>query len=133
MQVTLIRVLPVQVFMIYMICVCKHLENNYVKADSVYKYSSASKDCNTHYFIEGIELCFFECGSMMLKVDSAVRYTGLLPIDPIGVLVHKVTYQDPPGYKHRIRVYSNGVVIHTTKLFKYIYRRRNCKYDRRLL
>ena len=120
MDLTIIRVTPLQMFILFLIYSSRHLENNYVKQDGIYRHSFKHGNIECHYFIDDLEVCLFS-GSVMVKHKGEVKSISLKPVDPVGTMLYKYSHTNH-GYKQKIRVYSNGIVIHTSAAFNFIYR-----------
>lgn len=134
MNFTIIRLSPIQILVIYLIAACKFLENNYINQDGIYKYKFSNNVTTCHYLVNNLEVCVFKSGIVMVVSKGIVKGLASKPKDPIGIMLYKTSYEDPKvkGYVHKIRIYSNGVIIHTSKLFKYIYRLEGDTYMRRI-
>lgn len=119
------------------------IERDYINNDSIFFYKYIFKFCNNFsYFSFANDICITFISSLDKKESSnehfgiilvnksdKLEYTGkikfnknsIIPVETFK-LVYKFKWKDRIGLEHIIRVYSNGSVIHSTKLFKYIYR-----------
>lgn len=116
-----LRLSLVQLLVVYLITVCKFLENNYLNSDGIYAFKFKNEIATCHYLVSNVEVCVFKHGTMMVSAGGVVQSITPASKDPVGHLVYKYRYEDPkvPGYCHKIRIYSNGVIIHTSKLFSF--------------
>lgn len=126
-----IRISATQLLVIYLIAASKFLENNYITRDGAYKYKFTSEAMDCHYFAGNIEICIFKNGTKMISCGESKKVIT----KPDYVLVFKSSFEDPKlkGLVQKIRVYSNGIVIHSSKLFSYIYKLNGNSYQRREL
>lgn len=139
-------------YVISYLCACaKVLELNYVDRDGLYFYGFSINNYDKekskfNYFVFAEDICIsmikkddsvsflFEIkdvtkGANTISLDKTVSEKGLVYRHNSGCvdsyrLVFKHKWQDPlvNTFYHTVRVYSSGVVIHSTKLFKFIYR-----------
>ncbi len=114
------------------------IERDYLSGDGIFFYKYKNNFCNNYNnfnFIHDISISIISndnnesSGSVIVSKCGEVAYVGRLtfkggsiyPVDTFKQ-VFKYKWKDNIGLNHSIYVYSNGSVIHSTKLFKFIYK-----------
>lgn len=114
------------------------IERDYLNSDGVFFYKYKNNFCNNYNnfnFIHDISVSIItnnineNVGNVIVSRDGTIAYFGKLvfkdgstyPADTFKQ-VFKYKWKDSIGLDHSIYVYSNGSVIHRTKLFKFIYK-----------
>lgn len=129
------------VYLISYLCTCvRTLEINNVERDGVFFYSFSINNYdkeNSFFkyfsFIEDIGITFIRRDNRihyLFELNSVRKGISTISIDTHGVVSesHKLVFkhkwrdQKISQFFHTVRIYSNGVIIHSTKLFKFIYR-----------
>jgi hypothetical protein len=132
--------------MSYLCCCVKYIESELISKDSIYFYSYKidNYDKEGSYFkyfsfIENIGITFIKktkeesygityifdlYGEIKGSGYKRVKYSNKNKLIDSHKLVFKYKYKDKyiNKFEHTLRFYSNGVVIHSSKLFKFIYR-----------
>jgi len=137
MPVIIISVNPI-IYLISYLCACaRYLEINNIYNDSIYYYSYSINNYDKEKsifkyfsFVEDIGISFFKKEdriSYLFEHNSIVK-GYFTPRTDLSIDTHKLIFKhkwpdkELSKFFHSIRVYSNGVIIHSNKLFKFIYR-----------
>lgn len=132
------------VYLISYLCACvRLLEINYIDRDGIYYYGFSINNYDKEksgfkYFVFVEDICISmikrQTGTTLLFEMKDIRQgvtnlsldinNGVVACRDSYRLVFKHKWRDPyiSNFWHTLRVYSTGVVIHSTKLFKFIYR-----------
>lgn len=139
MPFIIISINPV-IYLISYLCACvRYLEINNIVNDSVYYYSYSINNYDKEKssfkyfsFVENIGISFFKKGDtisyLFEKNNISKGYSVINNYSNSYIDTHKLIfkhkYPDPliSSFLHSLRVYSNGVIIHSNRLFKFIYR-----------
>ncbi len=138
MPVIIISVNPI-IYLISYLCACvRYLEINNIINDSVYYYSYSINNYDKEKslfkyfsFVEDIGISFFKKDntiSYLFEQNNITKGHSVINNYNLSIdtykLVFKHKWPDPiiSSFFHSIRVYSNGVIIHNNRLFKFIYR-----------
>lgn len=142
MPIYIVSVNPIIFIVSYLYSCCKKLELDNIENDSIFYYDYSLDNYDNHNsFIKYFTFIHNICITLIRQTkDNVNSICFLLEKDfkKIGcynfsedrieincykmVLKHKWEDKDVKGFNHCIRIYSNGVIIHSTKLFKFIYK-----------
>lgn len=142
MTIYIISVNPILFILSYLYSCSKKLELDNIENDNIfyYDFSLDNYDKNRSYikyftFIHDICITLIKQTNnnintvcFLIEKDSKRINCSILHEDRMKyncykmVLKHKWEDKNVKGFFHSLRVYSNGVLIHSTKLFKFIYK-----------
>lgn len=142
MSVVIISASPV-IFILYSLYEKSlKIERDYLLNDSIFFYKYTNSFCNNYVnfnFIHDISISIIHAkekvayGNILISKDGVIKYYGrvhfkkgnMYPTETFKQ-VFKYKWKDDIGLCHSIYLYSNGSIIHRTKLFKFIYKLSKC-------
>lgn len=142
MAIYVVSIHPLLFILSYLYICCQKLELDNIKNDSIFYYNYSIDNYDKHksfikYFTFIHDICITlikqtknNTNSICFFIEKDFKQIGCynfsedrMKIDCYKmVLKHKWEDKNVKGFRHCIRVYSNGVIIHSTKLFKFIYK-----------
>jgi hypothetical protein len=141
--VVIIPATPLILILLSLYDISLKIERDYLLGDSIFFYKYIFKFSNNFsYFSFANDICIsfisplenkesvdFSEGFVIINKSDEIKYSGkvkfknnsVIPIETFK-MAYKFKWNDKLGLGHSLRVYSNGSIIHSTKLFKYMYK-----------
>jgi hypothetical protein len=127
MPIVVIQVSIIRLALTFLLVACRSIEINHLENDSVFRSRYSINNFDYYSFCDNLEVSVI--GNSILVSRNGEYWVSPVCRGHYSKMIMKHSFLEN-GIKHTLRVYSNFVIIHKTKLFMFMYKLPSIKRKR---